>query len=250
MTRKEFVSFLREFWFLIPVILVVIGAVSYLVYQAKEDPSGLLSNHGYLIILIWTFLEGETIVIVAGWLAPVLGLRPWMIALCAFIGSFSTDQLMFALGKYKGNDFLRYFPRLEKKMDKAKGLFKKYDTALILSFRFIYGVRNITPIMLGISGVSHKKFFFLNFLGAGVWAVTFTYGGYFAGEAFRTAVRYFGYGVMYVLLAIILGAVGLWLFRARANVKNATEIAGRGAQNAPTDESSAAPAAPATEDKP
>jgi len=229
MTRKEFFSFIREFWYLVPLIVFIVTAVVYLMYQAR-DPMHLLSNYGYHVILLWTFLEGETIVIIAGALmgAGILDLRPWLIALCAFIGSFSTDQLMFALGKYKGPAMLRYFPRLEKKMGKAKELFKKYDTALILSFRFIYGVRNITPIMLGISGVSHKKFVFLNFIGAGVWAVTFTYGGYFAGMAFQRVMSYFGKGVLFILLAGIAGTVGLWYFRARANVKKAQEIAAQG----------------------
>ena len=226
MTRKEFVSFMREFWYLMPIIVLIVSAVIYLMYQAR-DPMRLLSEYGYHIILLWTFLEGETIVIIAGWLSPILGLKPWLIALCAFIGSFSSDQVMFSLGKYKGPAILRYFPRLEKNMDKAKGLFKKYDTALILSFRFIYGVRNITPIMLGISGVSHKKFFFLNFIGAGVWAVTFTYGGYFAGLAFQKAMAYFGKGILFILLAVIAGAVGLWFFRAKVNVKKAKDIAAR-----------------------
>ena len=231
MTRKEFFSFIREFWYLVPLIVFIVTAVVYLMYQAR-DPMHLLSNYGYHVILLWTFLEGETIVIIAGALmgAGILDLRPWLIALCAFIGSFSTDQLMFALGKYKGPAMLRYFPRLEKKMGKAKELFKKYDTALILSFRFIYGVRNITPIMLGISGVSHKKFLLLNFIGAAVWAVTFTYGGVLLGMAFTKVMHYFGHGILYVLLAVIAGAVGVWYFRARSNVKKAKEIAERCAE--------------------
>jgi len=230
MTRKEFASFVREFWYLIPIILVIACALIYLVYHSRKDPRRLLSEYGYYVILIWTFLEGETIVIVAGALSGALGLKPWLIALCAFIGSFSTDQLMFSLGKYKGPAILRYFPRLEKNMYKASGLFKKYDTALILSFRFIYGVRNITPIMLGISGVSHKKFLLLNFIGAAVWAVTFTYGGVLLGMAFTKVMHYFGHGILYVLLAVIAGAVGVWYFRARSNVKKAKEIAERCAE--------------------
>ena len=225
MTRKEFVSFLREFWYLIPILLLILAAVIYLMLQARE-PMRLLSEYGYHIILLWTFLEGETIVIIAGMLSPTLGLKPWLIALCAFIGSFASDQVMFSLGKYKGPAMLRYFPKLEKSMGKASTLFKKYDTALILSFRFIYGVRNITPIMLGISGVSHKKFFFLNFIGAGIWAATFTYGGYFAGLAFKKAMYYFGHGAFYILLVVIVCTVGVWYVKTR--LKKTKDLAPRG----------------------
>jgi membrane protein DedA with SNARE-associated domain len=150
--------------------------------------------------------------------------------LCAFGGSFLSDQLMFTLGKYKGQDVLRHFPRVAKNLNKASVLFKKYDTALILGFRFVYGVRNITPIMLSISGVSHKKFFILNFIGAAVWAVTFTYGGLLAGVAFQKAMHAFGHGILYVLLAILACTLLIWYIRARSNVKKAKEITARCAE--------------------
>lgn len=203
------------------------SALGYALYHSGKDPAELLAEYGYYVILIWTFLEGETIVILAGALSKKVGLDPWLIALCAFTGSFLSDQVMFSLGKYKGRDVLRYFPRIGANLNKASSLFKKYDTALILGFRFVYGVRNITPIMLGISGVTHKKFFFLNLIGAGVWALTFTFGGHLAGEAFQNTVDRFGHGILYVLLGLIACGVFIWYIRARRNVKKAKNIASR-----------------------
>ena len=218
----NFGKILRKYWYIVLLVLVAIGALAYLVSNS-EDPKDLLRDYGYWVILIWTFLEGETIVIVAGWVSRDIGLDPKFIALCAFSGSFCSDQIMFSLGKYKGPDVLRYFPKIAKKMDKATRLFEKYDTVLILGFRFVYGVRNITPIMLGLSNVGHKKFFLLNFIGAGIWAVTFTYGGLYAGKAFMTLMHRVGHGIFYVLLAAAVGT-GLFLFfRFRSSSRKAKE---------------------------
>jgi|GEM_PF-118470 len=225
MTGREFFRLLRKYWYLALVALLVLCILGYIIYRSGDDPKQLLRDYGYLVILIWTFLEGETIVIVAGALSRALDLRPWLIALCAFTGSFLSDQLMFSLGKYKGEEVLRHFPRVAKNLNKASVLFKKYDTALILGFRFVYGVRNITPIMLSISGVSHKKFFFLNFIGAAVWAATFTYGGLLAGKAFQKAMHTFGHGILYVLLGALACTLLVWYIRARSNVKKAKNIA-------------------------
>ncbi|MDR2825813.1 MAG: DedA family protein [Deltaproteobacteria bacterium] len=144
----------------------------------------LLEQWGYLIIIGWTFIEGETVVIIAGLLAQqeILKLNPWLIALSALTGSFCSDQLMFFLGKFKGPAIFNRFPRLAKNTEKARNLMLKYENALILCFRFIYGVRNITPILLGLSGVSYKKFFALNLTGACIWALSFTFGGHYFGE--------------------------------------------------------------------
>ena len=226
MTKADIFKFLRKYWYIVLIVVAVFSAVGYIIYHSGKDPKQLLAEYGYFVILVWTFLEGETIVIIAGAVSKSVGLDPPLIALCAFCGSFLSDQVMFSLGKYKGEDVLKYFPKVARNMTKAAALFKKYDTALILGFRFVYGVRNITPIMLGISGVSHKKFFFLNAIGAGIWALTFTYGGVLAGEAFSQAMEHLGHGIFYILLAILAIGALLWYIRARHNVKRAKDIAG------------------------
>ncbi|GHT01661.1 hypothetical protein FACS1894139_07170 [Planctomycetales bacterium] len=193
------------------------------------SPAKLLRHYGYFVILIWTFFEGETIVIIASALANKMGLNPWLIALAAFCGSFLSDQLMFSLGKYKGHDLLRIFPRIEKNLDQAAALFKRYDNILILGFRFVYGVRNVTPVLLGLSGVSHKKFFGLNFIGGAVWALTFSFGGYYSGKAFLYLMDRVKHGIFYALIGVVVAAVAVLLYRrsraARAEKNAALAIA-------------------------
>ena len=190
-------------------------AYNWLQQVWSADAEYLLRTYGYYIILFLTFLEGETIVIIAGMLAAKGLMNPYYIALTAFLGSWISDQLMFSLGKYKGHAILHRFPKLEARMDKASGLFRKYDTALILGFRFVYGVRNVTPIMLGLSGVSHRKFLALNFIGAGVWAAAFTAGGFFFGKLFGHVMHNLG-AVMLVLVGVIILVGGVvWFVRSR-----------------------------------
>ena len=192
------------------------------------DLNYILSTYGYFGILFLTFLEGETIVILAG-VAAYKGLMdPKLIALCAFIGTFLSDQIMFSLGKYKGPAVLKRFPRINSKVDRASRLIQKYDTLLILGFRFVYGVRNVTPIMLGISRVSHLKFFVLNFIGAGVWAISFTAGGYFGAEVFEVAMAKFGHAVLYVLLAVAIAGGVIWFVRYRTDKASLEGLAEKG----------------------
>lgn len=223
--KQSLLSALRKRWYVLLPVLLVVGGLVWFLATSDMNFEALLSEWGYAIILFLTFLEGETIVIIAGAMSETLELSPPIIALCAFCGSFTSDQVMFSLGKYKGEPVLRYFPRVAANMERAAKLFKKYDTALILGFRFVYGVRNVTPILLGISGVSHKKFFFLNFIGAGVWALTFTYGGVYAGKAFTHAMEKLGHGILYGLLGVLVLGAAVWFLRARSNVRRAKKIA-------------------------
>lgn len=185
----------------------------------------LLLQYGYLLILGWTFLEGETIVIIAGFLAQRELLNPWLIALCAFGGSFCSDQLMFSLGKYKGQSILKRFPRLEKNSEKVRRLMVRYETPLILGFRFVYGIRNVTPIMLGVSGVSHLKFFLLNMIGGCVWALCFTFGGYYFGHLFTKYTHNIANAERWLIGTIlVIAAVVLLVRRLRRRKEAASAL--------------------------
>ncbi|MCX7016875.1 MAG: DedA family protein, partial [Candidatus Sumerlaeota bacterium] len=70
----------------------------------------LLSTYGYLALFIGTFLEGETILIIAG-VAASEGLLDiqWAI-LSAFAGSLLGDQLLFFIARYHGDWLLSRLP--------------------------------------------------------------------------------------------------------------------------------------------
>ena len=224
MLSPESRQLLRKYWWVLVLLLLAVGGIIGVAAHHDFDAKELLRRYGYIVILVWTFLEGETIVVIAGIFADQFHLNPWLIALSAFCGSFLSDQVMFSLGKYKGQDVLKLFPRLSKDIDRAAGLFKKYDVALILGFRFVYGVRNVTPILLGISGVSHKKFFFLNFIGAVTWALAFSFGGYYSGKAFEHIMEQVGHGIFYTILGLLILGGLIWFIRSRRAVKNAEAI--------------------------
>lgn len=188
----------------------------YFGYDATE----LLRAYGYWALLIGTFLEGETIVIVAGFLAQKGILYPPYIALAAFTGSFASDQFMFFLGRYKGLEIIRRFPSLERNVEKATSVISRYETALILGFRFLYGLRNITPILMGLSRVSRRKFFILNLIGAVVWACLFTAGGYFFGRVFTAVVHDIAHAEKLLIGGLTTLITGIWLYKRHKRKKD------------------------------
>lgn len=148
----------------------------------------ILTQYGYLlypVILVWTFIEGETVVIITGALASEgkYNISVELLALFAFSGSFLGDQLYYYIGRKYGTPLLNRWPTLGAKIDWAFHLVKTHPTLFILSFRFIYGVRNIAPFVIGIAGVPRVRYLVLNFIAAMIWAHTFAWGGYLLGIA-------------------------------------------------------------------
>jgi membrane protein DedA with SNARE-associated domain len=157
----------------------------------------------YAITFVWTFLEGETFVLFAGLGARQGILRLDLLIVFAWLGSFAGDQLYFWIGRRWGNHLLRRFPRWSPGVHAALDMLRKYDTGFVLSFRFIYGVRNFSSFAMGTSGLSWVRFLVLNFLAAGVWAVAFAGIGYIVGATFEHLLGD---------LAIVFGLVMLGIF--------------------------------------
>lgn len=142
-------------------------------------------EHGtlsYLVTFAWTFFEGETFVIFAGF-AAAQGLLAWpLLLIAAWLGSFAGDQTYFWIGRHFGVRLLARQPLWRARVDRALAWLKRFDAGFILSFRFIYGVRNFSSFALGISHVHWRRFLTLNFIAAGLWAAIFIAVGYLCGH--------------------------------------------------------------------
>lgn len=172
----------------------------------------LIAQHGdwfYLIAFIWTFLEGETVVLFAGFAAAQGLLDPFVLLVATGLGSFAGDQSCFWVGRHFGLRLLDRFPRWRYGVDAALRWLERYNTGFILSFRFIYGVRNFSSFAMGMSAVHWKRFMSLNLLAAIIWAAGFIAVGYFLGHAFRAVLgdlaRSFSLAMLGVFAAIALG---------------------------------------------
>jgi membrane protein DedA with SNARE-associated domain len=183
------------------------------------DINQLIADNGacfYLIVLLWTFLEGETVVLFAGFAAAQGLVAPLLLLVAAWLGSFAGDQCYFWLGRRFGVRLLDRFPRLRHRVDAALGWLERYDTGFILSFRFIYGVRNVSSFALGLSAVGWNRFLWLNFAAAGLWAASFVVVGYFLGHAFRAVLGDLARSFSLVMLGVFaVIAAGVWLLHRR-----------------------------------
>jgi membrane protein DedA with SNARE-associated domain len=179
------------------------------------DIQRLIADYGtwsYLITFAWTFFEGETFVLFAGFAAAQGLLSGPLLLAAAWLGSFAGDQCYFWIGRRFGLRLLARQPGWRARVDTALSWLKRYDAGFILSFRFIYGVRNFSSFALGISGIGWRRFLALNFLAAGLWASAFVSAGYLCGHAFHHMLGEFAERfslAMLALFALVLGGVHL-----------------------------------------
>lgn len=196
----------------------------------------LIREHGewfYLVTFIWTALEGETFVIFAGLAAQRDLLNIWLLGLAAALGSMFGDQVMFWIGRQYGRRIVHRYPKLIPKLQKIFDALEKYSVSFIMSYRFMYGVRNISALAIGMSQLSWKRFTVLNTIASLLWSFVFCGGGYLFGDI----IERFGFGdeeaanfevrnIMLAALGLFALVVALRVIHARhASQKEAAEAA-------------------------
>ena len=145
----------------------------------------LLSHYGYLAVFIGCLLEGETILILAGFAAHQGYLSFPLVLVLAISGGTLGDQLFFFLGRHFGIRLIEHFPSWASRVQRIHALMQRYQAGLIMGVRFLYGLRIIGPIVMGSSRISSWQFVGFNLLGAALWAVLIASTGYFFGQTLQ-----------------------------------------------------------------
>jgi len=175
---------------------------------------------GYVAIGLGMLFEGEAILVVGGALAHRGLLSLPLVMVAAFFGSVASDQLWFQLGRRFGRRYFERRPHWRARADRIDAWMSRHGALFVFGFRFVYGIRTVTPIALGASAYPAPRFALLNVLSAAVWSVAFGGAGWILGASLETALQRSTrveeiVGVV-VVLALSVGLVSRMVRRRRS----------------------------------
>ncbi|KAF0233092.1 MAG: DedA family [Desulfovibrionaceae bacterium] len=146
------------------------------------SPSQLLEQYGYLAVFAGSLLEGETILLLAGFAVHQGYLAVGLVVACGVCGGTLGDMIFFLIGRRYGSALLTRFPRFAPRIERFNSLLRRYHGPAIILVRFLYGLRIAGPMAIGAGGISAWRFLFFNVLGAALWAGLLTGVGYLFGH--------------------------------------------------------------------
>jgi membrane protein DedA with SNARE-associated domain len=120
------------------------------------------------------------------------------------------------------------FKKVAKVRDKIFNLLHKMDALFIFSFRFIYGIRMASPLIIGSARVSPYRFAFYNTLSGLAWAFITCFIGYVIADVImdgRLDSMSHAHLIM-ILLAVIVLAVGIGM-KFRKVSRSSSDISGK-----------------------
>jgi len=149
-----------------------------------------LREYGYIVLFLWSILEGELGLIMAGIMSHTGDMNLYLSIVIAGFGGFVGDQIYFYIGRLNKKWIQKKIHSQQMKFALAHLLLQKYGWPIIFFQRYMYGMRTITPMAIGLTKYSARKFAFINFVSAMIWAALTIVPAYFFGEYLLEAIKY------------------------------------------------------------
>jgi undecaprenyl-diphosphatase len=189
-----------------------------------DNIQAIVEHGGYTILFIASVLEGipligslvpgHTVVILSGFLIKI-GIMNWIVVgILVIAGAMMGDFVGYSVGKKYGFIFLekfgKYFLIKPEHLEKAKKLVTNHTGKAIIFGRFSPITRPLAPFIVGASNVHIKRFWFYDFIGVLLWAVSAVTLGYLFGASYKVAAGLFG---KFIVIAIILSILIIWAYK-------------------------------------
>ncbi|MCL4748312.1 MAG: DedA family protein [Burkholderiaceae bacterium] len=175
----------------------------------------LIETHGYWVLALGCLLEGETVLVLAGFAAHRGYLDPVAVFAIAAASGFAGDQFYFWLGRRHGAWVLARWPSLAGQANRVRHLIERYHAAVIIGIRFAYGLRVAGPVLLGTMPGSALRFSWLNAVGALLWAGAVGALGWLFGDAAERTLGKLQHLEGWLLLGLACAGAGTWWIRRR-----------------------------------
>ena len=183
-----------------------------------------VTQYGYWAVVLGGLVEGETLLILAGFAARLghLDLLAVM-AVGAFMGALS-DVLLFSVGRWRGPQVLARWPQVLRYRERFNRLVARWGMLVVIGMRFMYGMRWAGPVLLGMSDMPWPRFLAFNLVGASLWGFLAAGAGWMFGAAAQAMLADLHEVQGWVLGALVALALGLAAWRGwRGRVRRAAE---------------------------
>jgi membrane protein DedA with SNARE-associated domain len=178
----------------------------------------------YLILFASCLVEnlfppypGDTVILIAGYLAGAGQIHHVSGLLCSVAGSLAGALILFLLGSSRGRALFqkgRFRFLSPEQLDRVEGWFGRHGKKVILASRFLPGVRSLVAVTAGIGRVRTAVFVPLSLISILVWNGLLLYLGLQLGQNWTEVVGWFRV-YNWVLVIAVLAAILLWYWKKR-----------------------------------
>jgi len=178
-----------------------------------EDILNSLSTYGYIALFIYS-LGGGFFGIVAASTLSYMGKMDMATSMgVAFLSNYIGDMGLFYMARYNKDMIKPYMKNHRRKFALSNLLVKKYGDLVVFIQKFIYGVKTLVPVAMGLSKYSFVKFGLLNIPASILFVAFFGFISYQSSEAIIAVASYIkSKPWIYPLVIVVIGSAIYFYF--------------------------------------
>jgi membrane-associated protein len=135
-------------------------------------------------LVVTPFLPGDSLLFAAGAFAARGALDIRLLVPVLLVAAILGDTVNYWIGHKLGRRaFSGRIPFIkEEYLQRTERFYEKHGGKTIILARFVPIIRTFAPFVAGVGTMSYGRFFSYNVIGAVLWVLLFTVGGYFFGN--------------------------------------------------------------------
>ncbi|MDD5716560.1 MAG: DedA family protein [Sulfuricurvum sp.] len=184
-----------------------------------DDMLNNLSTYGYIVVFLYSLGGGMVALIGAGVLSFMGKMDLSLSITVALIANFIGDSLMFYMSRYHKREMMEYFKQHRRKLAFSHLLLKRHGSWIIIVKKFIYGLKTLVPLAVGLTKYDFWKFSGYNAVGAAIWAVIVGGGSYLFGGALIEGYKALSDKPYLAPLMLLLIGGSVWIYLSSATKK-------------------------------
>lgn len=179
-----------------------------------------ISTYGYLILFIWCILEGETALITAGIFAHTGDMNLALAIAVGALGGMTGDQIYFYIGRTNKNYIYKKLYKQRRKFAIAHMLLKQHGRKIVFLQRFLYGLRVVVPVSVGLTRYNWGQYVLVNSLSSLLWASLYSVSAWILGDKILALVAYAKSHWYFALplIALFIGSIVLFFHRVEKHI--------------------------------
>lgn len=184
-----------------------------------DDMLSNLTTYGYLVVFLYSLGGGFLALLGAGVLSFMGKMDLGLSMSIAFIANVIGDSLLFYMSRYHKSEMMEYLKKHKRKLAFSHLLMKRHGSWIIIMKKFIYGLKTLVPIAIGLSKYSFWKFSSYNALGALIWTIVVGGGSYLFGGALIEGYKVIADKPFLAPIMLVVIGASVWFYLTQATKK-------------------------------
>jgi len=184
-----------------------------------EETFTNLETYGYIGLFLYSLGGGFVALLGAGVLSYMGKMDLATSMSVAFVANALGDILLVYLARYQKSMMMEGLRKHRRKLALSHILMKKYGSWIILIQKFVYGIKTLIPIAIGLTKYDFKKFIILNTFSSVAWVLVVGLGSYYSGAVLVKFASVVGDKPWIApLILVVLGGL-TWFYMEQATKK-------------------------------